>query len=455
MPADRSRLPALGPEPPFVFPPIHRTRLPGSELRVWTIEHRAVPLVTVLLVVPTGAAADPRDRPGLAALAADLMGEGAGDRDASALHDAIARLGGRLETEVGADATTITMTVLARAAGQALELVADIVGRPRLEAAEFERVRERRLDRLTQLRDVPSAVAERVFAQWLYPDHPYGHLPLGTEASLRAMGLDEVVAFHRRAYRLSQATLLIVGDGEPAAFAEAAACAFDRSEFAGGELTPDPRSLPTPSAAARAAVVDRHGAAQSVVRMGQVATTRNSPDYYALVVLDTILGGQFVSRLNLILREQKGCTYGVRSVLDLRRGPGPFVVQTSVETDATAEAVTTVLDEVRALGGDRPPGEDELEMARAVLTRGYPRHFETAAQVARAAAQMALYDLPGDYFTEFVPRVRAVDRDDVVRVARTYLDADRFLTVVVGDRARVVPALDRAGLAPIVEPEVR
>jgi zinc protease len=458
MPADRSRLPPIGPEPPLVFPAIRKTRLPASGLSVWTIEHRTVPLATIILLVPAGAAADPPDRPGLAALTADLLDEGAGERDALALHDAIARLGGRLETDVGADATTLSLTVLARYLDQALELLADIVGRPRFEAVEFSRVRERRLSRLAQLRDLPPAVAERAFAQSVYPGHPYGHLPLGTDASLAALTLEEVIAFHRRAYRLSRTTLIVAGDGASAAVVDAALRAFDSGRFRADELDdeplPDPARLPVPPPALRVAVVDRPGAAQSEVRTGGVTATRNSPDYHALLVLNTVLGGQFVSRLNLILREQKGYTYGVRSSLDLRRGPGPFVVHTSVETGATAEAVEIVLDEVRAVGTDRPPTDEELEVARAALTRGYPRHFETAAQVARAAAQIALYDLPDDYFAQFVPCVRAVGRDEVVGAARRYLDPDRFVTVVVGDGAQVVPALERAGKTPVVEPPI-
>ncbi len=452
MAADRSRLPALGPEPPLVLPEIHRWSLPANGLRVWTIEHRAVPLVTLLLTIPAGAAADPPDRPGLAALTGDLLDEGAGDRDQLALHDAIARLGGRLDTEVGPDATTITLTVLARALPDAAALLADVAARPRFEPAEFERVRERRLNRLVQLRDLPPAVADRAFAERLYADHPYGHLPLGTEASLRALTLQDVVTFHRRAYRWSRATLVAAGDADHDALYEAAARAFDGVAGELGDEARDRAAVFPAVPARRCGVVDRPRAAQSEIRMGQVTVRRNSPDYHALLVLNMILGGQFISRLNLLLREDKGYTYGVRSVLDLRRGPGPFIIQTSVETGATAPAVAAVLDEVRAIGRDRPPRDEELEAARAALTRGYPRQFETAGQVARAAAQIAVYDLPDDYFVQFVPRVHAVDRDGVVRAARTYLDAQRFVTVVVGDCERVVPDLERLGLRPAVEP---
>lgn len=451
MAVDRSTLPAPGPEPAFEFPAIRKHALENG-MQVWTVEHTAVPLVTLLLLVPAGAAADPDERPGLAALTGDLLDEGAGDHSAVAMHEALARIGARLDTDVGADATTISVTALARFTEVALELMADLVLRPRFEDAEFERVRERRLNRLLQLRDMPPALADRAFVHLLYPGHPYGHLAVGTEDSLRGMTLDEVTAFHRRGYALSRATLIIVGDGRHESLADAARRVFDRPAGAPEGTVVDAATLPPPmTPRERFVLVHRPGAAQSELRIGQVATARHSPDYHALLVLNMVLGGQFVSRLNLKLREERGYTYGARTSFDFRRGPGPFVLQVSVQTDVTADAIRESLGELRAVRAERLPSDDELDAARAALTRGYPRNFETAAQVARAAAQLALYELADDYFSQFVARVREVSRETVLRAATTHLDPDRLVTVIVGDRERVVPSLDQAGFGPIAE----
>jgi predicted Zn-dependent peptidase len=180
-----------------------------------------------------------------------------------------------------------------------------------------------------------------------------------------------------------------------------------------------------------------------------VATARNSPDYHALLVLNMVLGGQFVSRLNMKLREEKGYTYGARTSFDFRRGPGPFVLQVSVKTEVTADAIRESLAEIRAIRDERPPTGDELAGARAALTRGYPRSFETASQIARAAAQLALYELPDDYFSTFVPRVREVDAESVGRAARTHIEPERLVAVIVGDRERVSSPLEAAGLGPV------
>ncbi len=292
------------------------------------------------------------------------------------------------------------------------------------------------MSRLVQLRDVPGAVAERVFTWRLYGSHPYGHTALGSEGAVRATTVDEVRAFHRDVYLGARPTLVAVGDISHDEVVKHA----DRvwPPFAGANHDVSPASEPAapPSTRSRIALIDRSGAAQSELRIGRVAAARSTPDYPALTVMNTALGGAFVSRINLKLREEKAFTYGARSAFDYRRQPGPFVVQASVQTDATTEAIADVLKEVAAIGGDRPITAVELARAHAALTRGYPRNFETADQIARALAQLVLHDLPDDYFDRFVADVKRVTEADVLDVARRYLLAHDMQAVVVGDRER-------------------
>jgi predicted Zn-dependent peptidase len=194
------------------------------------------------------------------------------------------------------------------------------------------------------------------------------------------------------------------------------------------------------------ALIPREGAAQSELRIGHLSARRDTPDYAPLLVMNAVLGGQFVSRINLKLREEKAFTYGVRTGFDWRRGLGPFSMQSSVHTAATAEAIRDSLKEIADIRGERPSTVEELSLAKASLTLGYPRNFETAQQVARSVAQLALFDLPDSYFEDFVPRVNAVTVDDVTRVAQEYLDPSRTITLVVGDRKAVEGSLDALGL---------
>jgi predicted Zn-dependent peptidase len=198
--------------------------------------------------------------------------------------------------------------------------------------------------------------------------------------------------------------------------------------------------------APRLLIVDRPGAAQTELRVGHGGAPRQTPDFHVLVLLNAVLGGHFSSRLNLNLRERKGYTYGVRSAFDFRRTAGPFSVQTSVQTDATADAAVEVLGELRDIGRDRPADDAERSLSVAALTKGFPRNFETAGQVARGLAQLAIYDLPDDTFDVFVPRIRALTVDDITRAAGQYLHPDRAVVVAVGDCARIKNALETAGL---------
>ena len=446
---DRSRLPALGPDPHFELPEIRRHPRPAG-LRVWTVEHHDVPLVTCLVLLPVGAAADPPERPGLAAITGDLLDEGAGSFNALEVHDALARIGAQFSTEVGSDATLLEVTVLERHAARAIGILADMVLRPRLEQRDFDRIRDLRLSRLVQLRDSPAAVADRVFAELLFKGHPYGHLPIGTEGSLRALTLREVSAFHARAYRPSAATIVAVGDASHDRLAALVDEAF------GAWTEPDAAAAPPLAGAvgaaapawppAKVAVVNRSAAAQSELRIGLVGPPRSTPDYHALLVMNMVLGGQFVSRINLNLRENKGYTYGARTGFDFRRASGQFVLQASVQSDATADAIREAFAEMRAISGEKPVTRAELETGRAALTRGYPRNFETAEQIGRAAVQLALYDLPEDYFTTFVPRVLALDEAALTRAAAAHLDVSRLLTVVVGDREQIGTSLHKLEL---------
>ncbi len=471
MAVDRSRLPDVGPDPVFRFPAIRRHALPNG-LRVRTVEHAAMPIVTLVVQVEGGSGADAPGAEGLCGLVADMVDEGTGDLSAIDVSDAMARIGAQYDQEVGSDATTFTLTTLSRFATRGATLLADLLIRPSLQPSDFDRVRQLRLDRLRQLKDVAAAVAERTFLELLYGPHPYGHLSIGTEAALASLGLDDVKRVHRASLRPSATTIVAAG-----AMSHEALLGLVRDAFGAwsGSASHDV-SVPQDSTAASVAsvagapaadraaadvaadvsvraatpgvvVVPRPGAAQSELRIGHISARRDTPEYSALLVMNAVLGGQFVSRVNLKLREEKAVTYGARTGFDWRRGASPFSLATSVQSKATIESVRDSLDEIASIRGPRPATDAELTMAKASLTRGYPRGFETVQQVARAVGQLALYDLPDSYFEDFVPKVNAVTQADVTRVAAQYLDPARVSVVIVGDPEAIGDPASALGLA--------
>ncbi len=442
MPVDRSRLPVPGATPPFTFPAIQRSTL-ESGLRVWSLRHVSIPVATVMLLIRRGAGDDPAGREGLAAITADMLDEGTGTMSSIDVHEALARIGAQLDTDIGPDATLLTLTVLSRFLRPAVAMLASMVVRPSLREEDFARVRQLRLHRLMQLRDMPGAVADRAIMKLLYGAHPYGHTPLGSEASLSSLSIDDVRAFHANQLRPSDATLVVAGDCTHEDVSAAVADAFADWSGAAASAASPTSALPAPP---RLNLISRPGAPQSELRIGHVAVARNTPDYHALVSANMVLGGQFVSRINTNLREEKGFTYGARTSFDFRRLPGPFMLQVSVQTAATAEAIRESMSEIAGIRNGRPVSREELALGVAALTRGYARNFETAEQLARAATQLALYDLPDTYFDEFVGRVERVTVDDVTRVTQQYLDPARLTTLVVGDYGVIARDLARLDL---------
>ncbi|HMD35568.1 MAG TPA: pitrilysin family protein [Vicinamibacterales bacterium] len=444
---DRSRLPLPGPARPLTFPSLEKSVLPNG-LRLWTVRHAQVPLVALLLLIRRGAASDARGKEGLAAMTADMLDEGSGTLSAIDMHQKMARIGVQFDTDIGSDATVASMTVLSRFIEPALSLLSDVVARPALREEDFARVRQLRLHRLKQLRDMPATVADRAFLRLLYGEQPYGHSPIGSEAALASMTVDDVRGFHHTAIRPSDATLIAVGDTDHQEIARIAASAF--SDWIGEAQAPPAEGGSRPERSPLT-IVPRPAAPQSELRLGHVAVPRDTPDYHALVVGNTILGGQFVSRINLNLREDKGFTYGARTAFEFRRRPGPFVLQVGVQTAATVPAIEESIGELNAIRGPRPVTPEELSLATAALTRGYARNFETAEQISRGAMQLALYDLPDDYFAQFVPSIERVTCADVTRAMAAHLDPARLTTLVVGDLDAIGPELERLALgAPAV-----
>jgi len=450
---DRSRLPDVGPDPRFVFPTIVRHTL-ANGLRVCTVEHHSVPVMTFSLQIAGGSGADPEGREGLAALTADMADEGTGALSALEVSDALSRIGADYDVDVGGDATDFSLTTLTRFAARGASLLADMVTRPRLPENEFLRVRQMRLDRLRQLKDLPSAVAEQTFLRLMYGNHPYAHLAIGNDAGLRRVTLDEVVSFHTGAFQPSRSMLIVCGAMTHDEMLRLAQDVFGGWSVAvgsvnGARAASDVEPLAGP--VTRLAVVQRESAAQSELRIGHLSTRRVTPDYPALLVMNAVLGGQFVSRVNLKLREEKAYTYGARTSFDWRRGVSPFVLQTSVHTASTADAIADSLAEIAGLRGTRPPTDEEMSLAKASLTRGYPRGFETAQQVARSVSLLSLYGLPDTYFEEFVPKVNAVTSKDVVEAAARHLDPAKLTTLVVGDYSVIAESLRGLNLG---EPEL-
>ncbi len=417
----------------------------GLELQV--VEMHKVPVVDVQIVLDAGAVRDPADLPGLATFTATMLQQGAGRRGALEIADEAAFLGAQLNTAASLDVATVSLHVPKRRLGPALDLLADVLLRPTFPDSEVARQRELRRAQIVQQADNPVAIASIAFPAIVYGRaHPYGRPLNGTEASTGALARDRVVEFYRSYYRPTATHILVVGDVTLAEVRELVSARLGAWEPAEGRAAGEGGAAAgAPDAAARAVyLIDKPGAAQSVIRIGHVGIARSSPDYFSLQVLNTILGGAFTSRLNQNLRETHGYTYGAFSQFAAGRMAGPFVASASVVTAKTDSSLIEFLKELRRIRDEAVP-EDELAKAKAYITLGLPGDFETTASAASRFRELIVYGLPHDYFDHYAERINAVTASDVQRVARSYIDPEHFDIVVVGDKAQIEAGIRALG----------
>jgi len=444
---DRTKPPTLAPPPALKLPPVRTTTLPnGLELAV--VEIHKVPVVDISLVLDAGAVRDPANLPGLATFTATMLQQGAGRRSALDIADEAAFLGAQLSSAAGFDVATVSLHVPKRRLAAALDLLSDVVLHPTFPDSEVTRQRELRRTQLIQQRDEPTQVASVAFPAIVYgAAHPYGRPLAGNDSSVTGLSRERVVAFYASFYRPNIARLLMVGDvtlDEARQLVTARFGAWARGDkpatAVGAAPQPSPRTI---------YLIDKPGAAQSVMRIGHVGPPRGTPDYFALQVLNTILGGAFTSRLNQNLRETHGYTYGAGSQFALRRAGGPFVAQASVVTAKTDSALIEFLKELRRIRDEAVPAA-ELEKAKQYINLGLPGDFETTAGAAFRFRDLLVYGLPLDYFSGYADRINAVTAADVQRVAQRYIDPDRFDIVIVGDRGQIEAGLKALNEGPIV-----
>lgn len=449
---DIGRPPTLAAPTPLKIPKVQHTTLP-NKLELYVIEQHEVAVVQFILSVEGGGRTD-ESHPGLASFTANMLDEGADTLDAFGIAAQAAYLGADLTTAASWDRTFVSLKVASRTLDPAVELMATVALEPSFRADEVRRQRDLRLAAILQQRDQPDVVASLAFNALVFPaGHPY-HKPLtGDSASTARLDSAMVRAFYRRAFRPDHATMIVSGDITLTQARRVVAGAFGRWRSETTPKTPPPSRPPTRSPATTVYLVDKPEAPQSVIMIGNPGVDRRSPDYYALEVMNTLLGGSFSSRLNHNLRETKGYTYGAGSDFEYRPLPGPFVAGAAVRTDVTDSSLVEFFREFKRIR-DSAVTEDELRRAKAFIALQLPGRFETAGQLANQLSGLLVFGLPLEYYGTYIPRIMRITADDVQRVARKYVRPDRVSIVVVGDTKKIRPAISALGLGPLKDVDI-
>jgi len=444
---DRSKTPPAGKPPVLHVPTWTKTSLAnGAELIV--SEKHDLPLVAFVITFQGGTyQTEPAARRGLAGITASMMNEGTKTRDGEALSNALQLLGTSINVNVGGEGGSMSFQSTTSKFPQALEILADMLVNPAFPAEALERLRAQRLVALTQAKDQPGSIASRVFPKILYgPAHPFGQNV--TEESLKAITRDDVVAFHKAYFQPGRALVSVVGDVNSSSVKSTVEKALGGWPKGGEKPTFAYPGLPTH--APTIFLVDKPGAAQSTFAIGNPGPPRSTPDYYALQVMNTMLGGMFQSRLNANIREEKGYSYGVNSSFAFGKGPGAFRTGGDIVSAKSDAALVEFMKELRGIGGSRPITDEELATAKDSLIQRLPGTFASVQSINSAIVTLWTQGLPDNYYQQYATRISDIRKEDVLRVAKQYIDLDHLTIVIVGDRASIEAPLKAAGVAPIV-----
>jgi len=418
----------------------------SNGLTIYYHYRAGLPVAAANLVFNTGSGANPADKPGLASFTANMLQQGTETRNAIQIADEAALLGTALSSGASMDSSSVGASSLTKNFPGVLDLISDVVLHPTFPPDEVERRRASRLAAFTDERSDPETIVARTGVSALFgPHNPFGYDNSGTEPSIKAMTREDMMNFWKTNYVPNNAALVVSGNipaGDLKALAESKFGAWKS-----GELSTAPIGAPE-TTKAKIVIVDRPGAQQTMVRLLQLGVGRGTPDYPALEVMNSELGGLFSSRINLNLREEHGYTYGASSVFVYRRSLGYFAVGGGIRTDVTAPAVTEILKEIHRMI-DAPMKPEELSLAKDSQSRSLPGIFESSGEEAGALSEIFVYNLARDYFSNLPDRLNAVTAEDAEAVAKKYLHPDQLILVCVGDRAKIEPELLKLDLGSV------
>ena len=432
----KASLPKAGSIGRFALPAIEKTKL-SNGLNVWFVKQTELPIVSMNLVFNSGSTVDPADKFGTASWTASMLNQGTTSRTAVEISNELQAIGASVSAGSNWDSSSVSMLSLTKNLDKALAIYTDIIRNPAFPDSEIESLRRRALIGLTQRRSQPGSVANLAFNKVLYGDQPYGKTT--TENSLKAITRADLVEFHKANYVPNNATLIVVGDVESKTLLSKLESAF--GIWKAGAPSAAPRAGQDMKGKPGIYLIDKPGAAQSTIFAGLVGIERTNPDYYAVQIMNSILGGGSSGRLFKVLREEKGYTYGAYSTFSTRKDAGPFSAQGDYQTGSTKESVVELMNQIEGVAGRIPVTEAELATHKLATINGYPQQFETVGQISNQLSNLVTFGFADTYFNEYIRNIEKVTLQDVQRVAKKYLDPSKMAIVIVGDKAVIEPKL--------------
>jgi zinc protease len=442
---DRSQEPPIGPDPEIPLPAIWKDEL-SNGIKVYGIEHTELPLVQFSMTIKGGQLLDDRDKVGVANLITDMMMEGTKNKTPIELEEAIDELGANIYMYTGREAITVSVNCLTSKLNDVYNLVEEILLEPRWDEKEFERVKKQTIENINRSKVNPAAVAMNVFNKLVYGDKHIFSIPTsGTMGSVEAIAIDDLKFFYAQNFSPSVTHVAVVGNISK----QDAVNTFKSLEekWAAKEVAFPEFEMSAPVEKPMVYFVDIPGARQSVIRIGNLAMPATDPDYYPAYVMNYKLGGSFNGFVNLVLREEKGYTYGARTEFSGSLQPGTFAAWSSVQSPTTLESVQIFRDLMMKYREGIAP--EDLQFTKDALIKSNARNFETLGALLGILNNVATYNRPDDYIKQREEFVKGLTADQHKELAQKYIDPDRMFYLVVGDAATQMKSLEKLGLGEV------
>lgn len=423
------------------LPPITEKTLDNG-LEIVVIENHELPVVSMRMVIKSGSAYDIVGKAGLANLTAGLLRKGTKTRTATEIAEQIDFVGGSLRTSANRDATNVTCSVLLKHFDVGMEILSDIILNPVFADEEIERDRFRMISAIKQSKDDPGRLCANGFNKSLFGEHPYGQPVIGTEASLSSLTADDIKSFYNTYYKPNNAIFVVAGDVKPKAVLKTIKKAFGRWEK--GTIPELQMPAVKQPEGYSILLVDKPDASQANIRFGHLGMTRSNPDYFPHLLMNYILGAAFTSRLNQVVRVEKGLTYDIRTVNEWNIMPAAYYCNTFTENDSTMIAIRAAITEIKRMQAEEIT---DIEFNEAVnfYSGYYPMILETPDNVAREIVKVKLYYLPVSYIEDFTKNIKKVTRADILRVARERWHPDNMVFCIVSKASDIEEKLKALG----------
>jgi predicted Zn-dependent peptidase len=444
---DRSKMPEVGPIPDLKFPEVKRAKLSNGIELVYA-QRSATPITRIVVSFDAGNAADPADKLGLQSFALSLLDEGTRTRNSVQIAEEQERLGANVSLGASTDRTTVSLFALSANLKPSVDLMADVLRNPAFAPAEVERLRKQQLVSIVSEMTQPGGLAQRTFYPALFGrDHPYGRpvSGLGDAAVVEQLKREDLIAFHQAWIRPDKATIFVVSDRpieEVRAVLDAALGDWRGAGAPGAKAFN--RAIPQPNP--RIVLVDRPDSPQSLIYGGVLTPLKGRDEMIPYIAANDVLGGNFLSRLNMDIRETKGWSYGVNGSFRRLLEAVPYVVSAPVQADRTGDSLAAMQDDIKTFLTSKGITPEERERTINGFVRELPGSFETASDVLSGMQNNVLYGRPDDYYNTVARRYRALTAPQMDQAIRSVLDPSKMLWVVVGDAKVVKPQLDRLGL---------